>query len=1084
MPGTIKQGFLFFPDEDLTPGLAPGIGPVVAEDAERLWREAGEAIHAVAAGAPTPLSVAEELRTSLDAGDETAWRGLMAVALLSDIWPDCPPVTVRVIHAEDSPLATAVLADTGSDCLRLALIGEEGQEEVLGLCDPAWGVIPAARIDRALPLIPGRIAWLDRETGRWSDPIPALGRRERLVLTARLKALRDCPAAGRFAEDLQAREEEVTEASLHGAEAGRYQTRIKAVHCLRGLKGFEALTSREDTVMPVLTHPLLQAFSLRELLPAPEEGRVWLWRGVPFARDNGRIGLEPYGGEAEAETMETLAGELRLLEKHSLPFLRREAQTLAEWDKGAERTVSQEARELVLTWQRRAEESALRPAGPLSVACPVPDEPTSPAIHLLLRERLGDSLAQTAYQPFSDNLLLLRDGDLGDETLSQNCLVRIGEITYTAVPPLSETLTEAIARSGWTDEGLQIGSFRFEARASGHVEASLSLRGKGLVRCVRDYRPEEIQRPDAAPEVSLWPAVPMERSRWCAYYLSARGAEIRYLRGDSWEMCAPTGPDALVRTDSFPWCVALRRDGRSVGALPCRAALCHPGDRGIATVALDVGDAGVTLAISFGGEAEPIQMPSLWRMLVRGGEANTELTPLPVWPLGPVLPSAVLPRGEMGNDPQPFEDGWICPEELGDVKQPVFPLTRRVDDTGRNARRLLLREAMLLCSFHAVMHGAIGIRWRAAIPSAMDGDQAVDFVETLRACAAQTERLTGLPLAAGEAVEAVRATQAEAHALRNGGLAGSSFLMLDVGAASTGVAVWLYGMDRPALELRLRGGVMTDLLSALTARPACASDDLGEAGSALAAAAGNAADPSGKAPWRLERLFGAHMPETMSAFAQKNLTGQGTWAQAVLLLSFAARCTVGGMALEALRRDSMLSSHLPGELPLWMLGRGSRALTAMDDGTRMQLTAFLRVGMHMNHPVRAFRLALTDAPKLEAVRGLCDPSVRPGETPMLDSPITSIPTEEMAAQFLRQFALLLPGAAAMLFPGVFAPGGYLMPEMEERIRSAVRRHPTTGAQAFLDTIGTLLCESLSALAASEAAAGETAVAGSKKGQNT
>ena len=1011
---------------------------------------------------------------ALDAGSEAHWRGLMAVALLSDIWPDCPPVTVRTLAREDSPLTAAALAETDRETLSLVLIGEAGREETLGLADTAFGVIPAANLACAVPLIPARVTWLDREACLFGDPISALSRRERLVLAARLRAMTGCEAAQRFAEALRAAEETVLETSLHGAEAAHYQTRMKAVLALRGLPGFEGLTSREDANLPVLTHPLLQAFSQRELLPAAESGRTWLWQGVPFARDNGLIGLEPAGDAEEPKVLAQLAEEIRLLEKHSASFLQREADALSAWNTDSARARSDEARELVQTWQHRAEANALRPVSPLTVACPVTGD--SPAIRLLLRERLGGTLEETARNPFSENLLLLRRGDLGDETLTQNCALRIGEQAYIAVPPIHESLAESIARNGWTDEGLQIGSFRFEAKASGHIEASLTLKGRGLVRCVRDYRPEEIQRPEAAPEVSLWPAVPMERSRWRAYYLSVRGADIAYLQGETWQTASAGHTDALIRTDSFPWCVAIRRDGHSAGALACRAALCHPGERGIATLALDVGDAGVTMAMSFSGEAEPVHMPSLWRVLVRGGDAHTDTTPLPVWPLGPVLPSAVLMRAEPGADPQPFEDGWICPEELGDSVKPVFPLTRRTDAAGLCARRLLLREVMLLCSFHAVMHGAIGIRWRIAVPSAMDGDQAEDYVETLRACAAQTERLTGLPLAAGASMEAVRATQAEALALRSGGMAGSSFLMLDVGAASTGVAVWLYGMERPALELRLRGGVMTGLLSALRSRPSCALDDLPEAGKALAASAGRDAQagPGDETPWLLERLFGTHMQETMAGFAQKNAQGQGTWAQAVLLLGFAARCTVGGMALEALRRDTMLASHLPAEMPLWMLGRGSRALTAMDDGTRMQLTAFLRVGMDMNHPVRAFRLALTDAPKLETVRGLCDPALNPGETPMLDSPITPIPTEEMAAQFLRQFALMLPGAAAMLFPGVFAPGGYLMPEMEQRIQAAARQHQTTGAQAFLDTIDTLMRESLSAIAASEAAMREDA----------
>ena len=66
MPGKSNDGFLFLPDENLRPALDAGFGAIPAEDAQSLWREAGEAIHAAQRGAPTPLAVAEELHSAMD----------------------------------------------------------------------------------------------------------------------------------------------------------------------------------------------------------------------------------------------------------------------------------------------------------------------------------------------------------------------------------------------------------------------------------------------------------------------------------------------------------------------------------------------------------------------------------------------------------------------------------------------------------------------------------------------------------------------------------------------------------------------------------------------------------------------------------------------------------------------------------------------------------------------------------------------------------------------------------------------------------------------------------------------------------
>ena len=1026
------SGLTLLPDEAAIPRLRSGIGPVRATDAQALWHEAAKCMRAPRAASADLLSVRTLLRERLAEGDTAAWRGALAAALLADTW-DC---TLFVREGlEGGPLADGVRLALDRESLPLLILDSRGTQALLGIADAELGLIPPARERNIAAALPARVTWYDRAAGVFADPVEQLGSRDRLILRDRLRALEGCAATEDFIRAIEAREARIAEASLH-EDAEAWSVRVRAAALLQGEEGYEALTVTDSTVQPGGS-PLLLALGLPEPPQPRRDDRTWCWHGTAFARSSESIGLEPAGSEGESDAISALAGELELLEQYSPRMRRQIPEKLAAWTQRCGQSLSAEHRQLLEEWQRDASGHANRPCAPLELNFPRNDD--GPAAALLLRELLGNSLAEAAAQPFSPQLCLTADGDMGDERLNQSCGLLLGERAWLAVPPVSEGLAEYTARHGWSGHGLQPGSVRLTARASGSAEVAMTIIGEGAVTVRRLYRPEEMLRLEAAPCVAVWPCIPMEDGRWRAYYLSLKDTGAKLLRGGRWESAS----GRVELTDSFPRCVSLQRDGVCVGALLCQAALCHPGLNGAVVIGLDAGLSGIALAMELDGTPQAVEIPSLWRVLLRGSADSPEQEPLPVWPVGPVLPSAVLPPDGGG---EPLTGGMLCPEERMDSDRPRFAC----EDTA--PRQLAIRQAMLCATFHAVMHGAQSVSWRAALP--VSGEERE--LALLRACAAGNERLTSVPQTVGRPLSGVRSIFADALFLKGAMLAGSSFALLDLGAGSSQGGVWLWGMDRPALEWRADTGLLTGMQQILSARPSSAVDDFGEAGRSLCLALeASRNDPAAREQslLMLERLLGAHAQETMDALRAQNQMGCFPVTQAALLLLLAARLTAVGLSLEKISRDSMLRDHLPADLPLHLLGRGSRLFGLADEGCRAQLAQFLHLGMSAGHPVRALHMTLSGFPKQEAARGLCFPPQLPLAQPLETDAKGLMPLGYLAMMFLAQFCLLLPQSAAALFPGWFCPNGALTPEAEQRVAAAAGNGTEDGIPAFLRCIG-------------------------------
>ena len=136
--------------------------------------------------------------------DETTWRGMLAVALLADAWPDAgAAVSVLTVDGTTSLFASWVLAAKQRDAVHLTLLERDGQRKLLGIADEQTGLILPAAPGDLREVMPERVLWYDRQTGAMTDPTPFLSEGERQLLCSRIVRLNGCQPGYRRCMDLR-----------------------------------------------------------------------------------------------------------------------------------------------------------------------------------------------------------------------------------------------------------------------------------------------------------------------------------------------------------------------------------------------------------------------------------------------------------------------------------------------------------------------------------------------------------------------------------------------------------------------------------------------------------------------------------------------------------------------------------------------------------------------------------------------------------------------------------------------------------------------------------------------------------------
>lgn len=596
-----------------------------------------------------------------------AWRGVLALLLLWDTWPqDGAWPALELARLSDGGTAfsasvTAALspARTPDGLWAFTLRGEGISARPVALLSRAMAVVPAADPGDLGPLLPPCVTWYDRAERRFLDPCAHLCERDAAFLAARLAllcrlneqpSLRSplydaaaglCGVLRPFLEDLSRARDAWRGLLMQGdAEAlDDLRARILAAHTLADTPvAVRAETLHPDEADPA-ANPLLRVVVNAAPPTAGDACVLYSLDGAAFARRSAFCLAEPARIRGEADALARLKRELSLLERYDAGWRRRASITLRELAEASQDRPGLWPRlpGLLKGWadklDRRPEDAGFT----LEVTYPLDGRPA--ALCALLREALGMEDAALVEAPFSDALLLL-DGPppFADDALHTACRVTLGTRTCYAVPPLSPRLCAFLMDAADADDScaprLDLSGLRFLPAADGRsVEAQLCLRrrvqssGKAAESAVtlrRTYTLGNALQTGAAivlpageaPCVTVWPNVRLAPGLWKRYFLHIH--QPRHL--DAWALGTEGWTQGDLRhapgrewrntcVDRFPAFVALRRGALSLGALmndaPRRLLRHEP----TAAIAIDFGSISTTVMLRQDGRVQPASLP-------------------------------------------------------------------------------------------------------------------------------------------------------------------------------------------------------------------------------------------------------------------------------------------------------------------------------------------------------------------------------------------------------------------------------------------------------------------------------------------
>lgn len=640
------------------------------------------------------------------------------------------------------------------------------------------------------------------------------------------------------------------------------------------------------------------------------------------------------------------------------------------------------------------------------------------------------------------------------------------------LPPLSLPFASALCGLSEGRTLLQEGFLTF-SRESGGIRSVMTLEGAFTLKLVRLWREEEIVSlyTHDMPTLALWPALPLPKDLWHVYYVyahltegfrftvCAEDGEIRDLEGGA-PRCAGCFP-------AFPRCFALLKEDRCLGALP---NLLPPPELPVSgdwTACLDFGSAASSVVFSAEDSRWPLQGAGLVRCLLRCPSASEELLWrefMPAVPLAPILPGALrifrntpFASGS-AESPVPFRDGSIfLSASLRDVlevpPEALYTDLKWNEEKGR-ASGLYLHQLMLLCALQARCGGASSLGWRAAVPDEMAPGGREKLTEMLTELALRVSRESGLPLPP-KAAPASFAPESSAlgayFRLCSPEETRGGFLLLDLGADTADISLFLRGRDAAVRSCQLPLGIHYMLLPSLLRRPAILTEDfsflpdpvfqqnLASLRSVLENARTSAAHLR-QARYALD-AFIADYAETLHDALLQRMNGNAPGRTgALLLLHFSYLMMLTGLVLLQVAGDPGRNDFLPERMSLCLSGRGAGLIESLTPRVKTSLWKILT--MFRNPRVSSLSLLFSAEKKLEIPVGLsCLSEVRSGLPQAAPVPVTiSVRPEELLPEFLNRFRREFPAEAQLLFPHLYSqdPWHPFTPWGMETISGALR----------------------------------------------
>ena len=1012
------------------------------------------------------------------APDPSDLRGLLAMLLLRLYrrrLSSEAALTVHCIRRDTSPVLQNWLTVHGVDQAFVLSLESGGESLPYALVLPGRAFFPARRIAAHTGLVPSFVTWFDREKNAFADPCVHLGEGDRKLL---LSWLSSCLAALPEKEnnDLFSFLHDFCQDLSRDRDASRpdpfLDTRLQAV-C--GLASLDAYNAFLEKVTGFYEHflkedPVLSSISGVPSSPAlscdgiPEEV-LYLYRGVPFAREDSSLLLDSPHAEGEDYTLKRLREECALLSASSDDYRDSLCTHLRDL-LGRNPEILPGIREAAAAVLNRAQQ-------PLDRADPSftwPWDRKSPSMLTVLRESLGGQVAEAALDPFSDALAVFPARGMeviGDTLLSSMCCVFPEEnpnqdqavIPPDAVlPPFSPAFGKILCTLPEGRTLLKQGLLSFERlkdenTASASFRVTLTLDGIFPVRLIRVYSQEEICYLYAhdIPTLALWPSVPFRSQDWHAYFVYAHLSSsytLSCLSGSGIFRELPAAADGRCASvlDTFPVCFALSAGEKSLGILPnvLPEPLLNESDP--VEVCLDFGSAGTSVVFSSGRQRRPMQGPVLVRTLLNNPASSRDLLRREFFPAVPV--SALLPtvtrvfQNRPGAVPIPFCDGIILmsanlEDLLSTPSDAIYTSLKWEEEKGRSGF-LCLHQVMLMAALQARFEGAASLSWRFSLPDEMAREGRESLMNLFRTLAENVLEESGYPVPA-EGLPVTFASESSALGAyfrycapedTRGG-----FMVLDLGACTADISLFLRGREQAVRTCQIPLGIHYMLLPSLLRDPELLLREFGGYNdesfrhnlSLLTRAIQDArTNPVAlrRARIALDLLIGDYLPLLVSLALQLASSGQPSRTGALLLLHLSYLLMLSGLVLLQLAADPSRNDFLPEQMALCMSGRGASLLEALPPQLKSSLWHF--VSMFRNKRVASLSLLFSAEKKMEIPVGLS----LLNDTYHMLPPASAVPASiavrpaELLPEFLLRFRREFPVSAEMLFPGFFTNDYY------------------------------------------------------------
>ena len=1030
---------------------------------------------------------------------ETEKRGLLAMLFLRQYRrrkSDEAVLASECFHKGSSPVLDSWLSSHHSDRVWILSLAKDSDRLPFALILPGLGLVPARYTPAHLSLLPSfSSSWFDAEKLTFLDPCLLMSEGDLSVLLDLLARITDSGSAAlsrplvSFLKDFRSSLENTRQCSTL---PDRMEIRLKAAFGLRPLPAFhgtlvrmpcpyESSLSSDAVAACLLGRPSFSASSA----DVPDDV-VFLYRDVPFAREDSRLLLKAIPIPAENWILNLLDKECQILSRASDNYhdtMIREIGLLLGRYPEALPEARETARDLL--------DQASEPASDTSTELVWPWDSKSPSVLTILSESLGDSLAASAVQPFSDCLTLFpaRGSEvIGDSLMASMCLLPCSSSPDengdnpsvhpdAVLPPLSADFCASLCRYPEGRTLIRPDLLSFERKEEGVIRVILTLEGRFTVRLVHDYPEQEIIRlySHDIPTLAVWPNLPFAEEDWHAYFIYAGLSSSMYLQAfcaDGGSVSSAEGESRSVcRSGSFPLSFTLYREDRSLGSLP-NVLPAPAADRTEPyTACIDFGSVGTSVVFSAGHRRLPMHGPTLVRTLLNNPASSQDLLRrefLPAVPVSALLPTASrIFRNVPGKEPLPFEDGIVLmSSDLQDVLSipsgALYTCLKWEEEKGRSVM-LCLHQIMLMAALHARSAGASGLSWRFAVPDEMAKAGRERLVALFSSLAEEVSRESGfkapekaplITFAAESSALGAYFRYCASEDTRGG------FMVMDIGACTADISLFLRGREQAVRTCQIPLGVHYMLLPSLLRDPDLLNRDLDFIQDPvirrdldlLTQILRNAkADSSALRHSRLalDTFIADRYPGLLPSLLQNPVTGLPTKVGSILLLHFSFLMMLSGLILLQIAADPGKNDFLPEQMSLCLSGRGSLLPEYLPDHCKTSLWRFLT--MFRNRRVSSLSLLFSSEKKMEIPVGLSFLQTVSADLP----PASAIPAaisvrpEELLPQFLLRFAKEFPASSEVLFHGFFT-GDFYHPftSYGESVVNETIAHSFTGQTAL------------------------------------